>query len=110
MTLYCWDSIERRFAPVKAEAPTLEGAHAKQLRVSKGERTRAEVATGDLVIRLLSGSWQMQIADSQLTINHNEAVVIPSGFSHSAEAIEDSLAVQIADARDHTGDESLWAV
>ena len=112
MTLYRWDSIERRFVPtsVQSEMPRAEQAQTKQLRVDKGQRTRPEVATGDLLIQVLSGSWKMEIANSHVTVRHDEAIVIPSGFSHSAEAIEDSLAVQMADAPDHTSDESLWAV
>ncbi|HSB12406.1 MAG TPA: hypothetical protein VLM38_23160 [Blastocatellia bacterium] len=109
MTLYRWNSVERRFTrtTVKADAPSRE---AKRLRVGKGERIRAEVATGDLLIRVLEGVWQMEIANKQLTVRHDEGVVIPSGFSHSVEAIEDSFAVQMADDQDYTGDDSLWAV
>ena len=80
------------------------------MRVSKGERIRAEVATGDLMIQILEGAWRMEIANKELTVRHDEAVVIPSGFSHSAEAIEDSSAVQTADDPDYSGDDSLWAV
>jgi quercetin dioxygenase-like cupin family protein len=82
----------------------------KQLRVGKGQRIRAEVASGELFIRMLEGAWRMQIANSHLTVRHNEAVIIPSGFSHSAEAIEDSFVVQMVNAGDHTGPDSLWAV
>ena len=109
MTLYRWDSAERKFTRTNChiEAPSSE---AKRMRVGKGERIRAEVATGDLLIRVLEGAWRMQIANRQLTVRHNEGVVIPSGFSHSAEAIEDSFAVQTADDQEYGGDDSLWAV
>ena len=109
MTLYRWNSVEREFTRTSAHfgAPSPE---AKRLRVVKGERIRAEVATGDLLIRVIEGAWRMEIANRQLTVHHNEGVVIPSGFSHSAEAIEDSFAVQTADESDYTGDDSLWAV
>jgi hypothetical protein len=52
----------------------------------------------------------MQIANSQLTVRHDEAIIIPSGFSHSAEAIEDSFAVQLEDNQDHQLHDSRWAV
>jgi mannose-6-phosphate isomerase-like protein (cupin superfamily) len=112
MTLYRWDSVERKFrrTSVKSEAPARERVLLKRMRVGKGQRIRAEVASGELFIRVIEGAWRMQIANSQLTVRHNEGVIIPSGFSHSAEAIEDSFAVQMVDARDHTGPESLWAV
>jgi hypothetical protein len=80
------------------------------MRVSKGERIRAEVATGDLCIRMIEGAWRMQIANSHLTVRHDEAVIIPSGFSLSAEAIEDSLALQTEDDNEHLANDSRWAV
>ncbi|MFY9556163.1 MAG: hypothetical protein WAV20_09840 [Blastocatellia bacterium] len=111
MTLYRWDSVRRKFTPtsVQNDAPSGELV-SKRMRVRKGQRVRAEVATGELFIRMIEGAWRMKIADSQLTVHRNEGVIIPSGFSHSAEAIEDSFAIQIADEHDHRTDESLWAV
>lgn len=109
MTLYRWDSSEREFTQTSDDVKT-PSRDAKRMRVSKGERVRAEVATGDLMIQVLEGAWRMEIANKELTVRHDEAVVIPSGFSHSAEAIEDSSAVQTVDDPDLSGDDSLWAV
>jgi len=111
MTLYRWDSIERKFTPtsVRSDMPPGEQVH-RRFRVGKGERIRAEVATGELIIRVLEGAWRMQIANDELTVRHDEAVIIPSGFSHSAEAIEDSFALETVDEREHRSDDSLWAV
>ena len=109
MTLYRWDSAERKFTQTSDHVKT-PARDAKRMRVSKGERVRAEVATGDLMIQVLEGAWRMEIANNELTVHHDEAVVIPSGFSHSAEAIEDSSAVQTVDDPDYTGDDSRWAV
>ena len=110
MTLYRWDSVERKFArtSVRSELPQAEPV--KRMRIGKGQHTRPEVATGDLCIRVIEGAWRMQIADSQLTLRHDEAVIIPSGFSHSAEAIEDSCALQMEDDQEHGGVDSRWAV
>src|SRR6267142_3676966 len=110
MTLYRWDCVERKFTPtsVNGDMPPGERVH-RRFRVGKGERIRAEVATGDLTIRVLEGAWRMQIANSQLTVHHDEAVIIPSGFSHSAEAIEDSFAVQMEEP-EHAANDSRWAV
>jgi quercetin dioxygenase-like cupin family protein len=109
MTLYRWDSAERKFTQTSdhVKAPSRD---ARRMHVGKGERVRAEVATGDLMIQVLEGAWRMEIANNELTVHHDEAVVIPSGFSHSAEAIEDSSAVQTVHDPDYTGDDSLWAV
>ena len=112
MTLYRWDSIERKFTPAPFRDEILPGERVplKPLRIGKGERLRVEVATGDLFIRMLEGAWRMQIANSQLTVRRNEGVIIPSGFSHSAEAIEDSVVLRIVDEQVHGADASLWAV
>jgi quercetin dioxygenase-like cupin family protein len=111
MTLYRWDSIERRFTPtsVRNEIPAGKRSPLKR-QMDKGQRSRAEVATGELFIRMIKGAWRMQIANSQLTVRNDEAVIIPSGFSHSAEAIEDSVALQMADDQLHSGEDSRWAV
>jgi mannose-6-phosphate isomerase-like protein (cupin superfamily) len=110
MKLYRWDSAERKFMPSSVQADMPPGDRVRQMHVGKGQRLRAEVATGELFIRVIEGAWRMQIADSQLTVRHDEGVIIPSGFSHSAEAIEDSLAVQMEDDQEQFGRDSRWAV
>ena len=111
MTLYRWDSMERKFTSTSVKNTTPPpGERVRRIRVGKGQRVRAEVATGELCIRVIEGAWRMQIADSQLTVRHDEAVIIPSGFSHSAEAIEDSFAVQTEDEQEHHVHDSRWAV
>ena len=111
MTLYRWDSVERKFTATSVQEgiPPGEGAP-RSLRVGKGQSIRAEVATGELLIQVIDGAWRMQIANNHLTVRHDEAVIIPSGFSHSAEAIEDSFAVETVDEQEHRKDDSLWAV
>src|SRR5262245_7890842 len=94
MTLYRWNSTKRKFEPTRVKSPILKGEHVRKLHVEKGQRVRAEVATGELFIRVVEGAWRIQIANSQLTVRHDEAVIIPSGFSHSAVALEDSYALQ----------------
>ena len=110
MTLYRWDSAEKKFMPTSVKRTIKPGEGARRLRVEKGQRVRAEVATGDLLIQMIEGAWRMKIANSQLTVRHDEAIIIPSGFSHSAEAIEDSFAVQMEDDQEHSTQDSRWAV
>jgi quercetin dioxygenase-like cupin family protein len=110
MTLYRWDSAERKFRSTSVKRTIKPGEGARRLRVEKGQRVRAEVATGDLLIQMIEGAWRMQIANSQLTVRHDEAIIIPSGFSHSALAIEDSFAVQMEDDQEHNIHDSRWAV
>lgn len=110
MTLYRWNSTERKFTATSVRADIAPVERVRQLHVGKGQHTRPEVATGDLCIKVIEGVWRMQIADSQLTVRHDEAVIIPSGFSHSAEAIEDSCALQMEDEPEHLNNDSRWAV
>lgn len=110
MTLYRWDSAEKKFMPTSVHSDIPRGERVRRMRMGKGERVRAEVATGDLCIRVIEGAWRMQIANSHLTVRHDEAVIIPSGFSHSAEAIEDSCALQMEDENEHASNDSRWAV
>ncbi len=110
MTLYRWDSVKRKFTSSSVGNDMPAGERVRRLRVGKGQRLHAEVATGELFIRVIEGAWRMQIANSQLTVRHDEAVIIPSGFSHSAEAIEDSLALQTEDEQEHPIQDSRWAV
>ena len=110
MTLYRWDSVERKFTSTSVRREIRPSDRVRQLRVGKGQHTRAEVATGDLWIQMIEGAWRMQIANSQLTVRNDEAVIIPSGFSHSAEAIEDSCALQMEAEIEYPGIDSRWAV
>lgn len=109
MTLYRWDSVKRKFTSTSVRNNMPPGDRVRRMRVGKGQRIRAEVATGELFIRVIEGAWRMQIANSQLTVRHDEAVIIPSGFSHSAEAIEDSFALQMEE-QEHPFHDSRWAV
>src|SRR5215471_5355097 len=110
MTLYRWDSSERKFTRTSVQRTIKPKEGSRRVRVEKGQRVRAEVATGDLMIQMIEGAWRMEIANSQLTVRHDEAIIIPSGFSHSAEAIEDSFAVQMEDDQEHNPQDSRWAV
>ena len=111
MKLYCWDSFEKKFlpAPDRQQIPSGERVLLKSLEVGKGERISGEAATGELMICMLRGAWRMKIAGSPLTVRNNEVVIIPSGFCHSAEAIEDSFALQMA-RECEGGEDYLWGV
>ncbi|PYP86694.1 MAG: hypothetical protein DMF61_12395 [Blastocatellia bacterium AA13] len=111
MKLYHWDSFERRFlsVPVRDHLPNGECVRLISVEIPKGERINAAAASDDQMICLLSGSWRINIANSELVVRRNEAVIIPSGFNHSAEAIEDSFALQMV--REHGPEEEcLWGV
>ena len=111
MRLYHWDSFERRFLPVPVQDHLPTGARMRMmsLQVAKGERLNAVATSDDQLICLLKGSWKMRIANNELVVRRNEAVIIPSGFNHSAEAMEDSFALQMAPEHEQE-EECLWGV
>lgn len=111
MKLYCWDSFERRFTQTLGQEhiPSGERVMLESLEIEKGQRITGEAASGEMMICMLRGAWRMKIADSFLTVRDNEVVIIPHGFSHSAEAIEDSFALQIV-RECESNDDYLWGV
>jgi quercetin dioxygenase-like cupin family protein len=112
MTLYCWDSFERRFLPfpVQDHMPSDERVRLTSFQVSKGESLSADVASDELLIYVLRGAWRMKIAGSHLVVRDNEAVIIPSGFGHSAEAIEDSFALRMQREQGAGEGDYMWGV
>ena len=72
-----------------------EGVLLESVQMGKGQRCNAESISNERIICLLRGSWLLRVAEHQLIVRRNEAVIIPSGFDHSAEAIEDSFALQM---------------
>ncbi|HXG92309.1 MAG TPA: hypothetical protein VNN73_08070 [Blastocatellia bacterium] len=111
MTLYCWNSFERRFIPThdREHIPSGERVLLRSLEIGKGERVTGEATSGEQFICILRGAWRMKIAGNLLTVRDSEAVIIPSGFKHSAEAIEDSFALQMVREREPNED-YLWGV
>jgi quercetin dioxygenase-like cupin family protein len=95
MRIYLWDSSERKFTPALDYTPPSECALMMSLTIGKGEQVTGRPTPSEQMICLLKGAWHMKIADEDLVVRRNEAVVIPSGFEHSAVAIEDSFALQV---------------
>lgn len=110
MRVYRWNSTDRKFAPGPAgeNLPSNERVLLQSLEINKGKQVRSEGIAGERMICMLRGSWRMSIADSYLIVRRNEAVIIPSGFDHFAEAMEDSFALQIE--RESSDEEYLWGV
>ena len=112
MKLYRWDSFAREFKSVSAKdyMPSGERVMLMSLQVSKGERISGSSASGERLICLLRGAWSMKIAGAPLVVRRNEAVIIPLGFEHSAEAIEDSFALDIVREQEAEDEAQLWGV
>ena len=112
MKLYRWDSFLREFKSVPAQdyMPSGERVLLMSLHVSKGEQVSGSPVSGERLICLLRGSWRMKIAGNQLVVRRNEAVIIPLGFEHSAEAMEDSFALHIVREQETEDELPLWGV
>ncbi len=102
----------REFRPVPAQdyMPSGERVLLMSLHVGKGEQVSGSPVSGERLICLLRGAWRMKIAGNQLVVRRNEAVIIPLGFEHSAEAIEDSLALHIVREQETEDEPPLWGV
>jgi hypothetical protein len=111
MKLYRWDSFSRVFTATVLQdyMPLQDRVVLQGHRLDKGKRLKATVNSEDSLICLLTGSWCVNIANRQLIVHYDEAVIIPSGFEHSVEAIEDSFAVQVVNEKE-SGDQYLWGV
>ena len=97
MKLYQWDSSQNRFTAALRDymVPDAERVTLSSLQIQKGERLQSNTFPSEQMICLLRGAWRLSIAGDQLVVRRNEAVVIPPGFEHSAEAIQDSFALQM---------------
>ena len=112
MKVYRWDSYERRFLPARIQdhTPSGESVLLQSLQVRKGEMVTSTGLPSERMICLLRGSWKMNIAEHELTVRRSEAIIIPSGFNHSAEAMEDSFAIQMVRQHEQPDDSYLWGV
>jgi mannose-6-phosphate isomerase-like protein (cupin superfamily) len=106
MRLYRWNPVELKFLPSAAAGQAPAGARVllTGLEMHKGQRVESQATTNERMFCLLRGSWRMNIGDNQLVVRRTEAVIIPPGFRHSAEAIEDSYALQMVSDQDSSGD------
>jgi quercetin dioxygenase-like cupin family protein len=112
MKVYRWDSYERRFLAARMHDSTAPGERVMlmTLQVKKGDRVSSAGLPDERMICLLRGSWRMNVADHELMVRRSEAIVIPSGFGHSAEAVEDSFALQLVREPEQADDGYLWGV
>jgi quercetin dioxygenase-like cupin family protein len=112
MTLYRWDSSARRFtsSPFRDHQLSGEKVLLKSFEVEKGCTMEAGAACNDTLICLLRGALRVRVASDELIVRDREAVMIPFGFRHSAEAIEDSFALQMLREPRAADDDYLWGV
>jgi mannose-6-phosphate isomerase-like protein (cupin superfamily) len=110
MTLYKWDSFSKKFAPSPLRQHIAKGECVvlKSVEMTKGERLSVEGGS-DRFFCLLSGALRVTTPSGEFIVRDNEAVMIPAGFLHSAEAIEDSRALQLV-RKANGADDYLWGV
>jgi homogentisate 1,2-dioxygenase len=109
--LYKWDSFAKRFtpSPIQQHIPKNERIVLRSVAVTKGEELASESVGGERLICLLSGALKVITTSGELIVRDNEAVMIPTGFRHSAQAIEDSLALQVV-RESGPAEDYLWGV
>lgn len=93
-----------------------------QVEVKQGAITQPHTHTNEEVIIVLKGAWRFHMNGREETLRANQMLIIPPGVEHSAEAIEDTVAIDICtptridwltgeDRSLHEDpDMSLWAV
>ena len=97
MKLYQWDSRNKRFTSAASgySVPDAEQVTLSSVQIDKGQRVDISSSPNEQMICLLRGAWRVDIPGGALIVRRNEAVIIPPGVEHSAEAIQDSFAVQM---------------
>lgn len=93
-----------------------------RVEVKQGAVTQPHTHQNEEVIIVLKGAWRFQMAGREETLRANQMLIIPPGVEHSAEAVEDTVAIDICtptridwltgeDRPLHEDpDRSLWAV
>ncbi len=98
-----WDAV-----PMEALTPSIgrryitgEKVMAAQIELKKGTVVAAHQHEAKQISYVLSGALLFRLEGKEVTVKAGEALVIPSQEAHSAEALEDSLALD-ASARSVT--------
>lgn len=95
-----------------------------EVRLNPGDRLQTHRHQSEEIILVLKGAWRFILPGREVTVRTNEMLTIPPGVSHSSEAIEETLAVNICapeqikrsekekeEAVSHSDlDQFLWAV
>ncbi len=75
----------------------LEGTHGMliEVQIAKGTCPPAHVHEHDSLIYLIKGKVKVKVGDQEGIIEAGDAVLHPAGIEHSAEALEDSLWIEV---------------
>lgn len=66
-----------------------------KLEVQKGETTQEHSHDTEEMIYVLHGAWLFHLPDGDVILRDNQMLCIPAGVAHSAEVLEDTVAVDI---------------
>jgi quercetin dioxygenase-like cupin family protein len=112
-------------APMKPEmmpAPQFapdQHMNAARVEIKAGDATPTHRHDAECIVVVLQGSCRFYIDGQALTVNQNETLRIPAHVDHYAEALADTLALNIFSAENgarwkaapyHDPDQDLWGV
>ena len=110
--MYSFNPQKQSFQPeaMQAHVRTSERALVTTFRLGKGEHHRIRQHHEARLICLLEGSWNVEINGQAMIVRQDEGLLIPSGHDHSAQALEDSCALEIIPENNLDQEEYLWGV
>lgn len=112
--------VELDTAPGVQESTASSPMGVVRLEIKKGARTETHRHDTECMVIVLQGTWRVYLRDQAVTIRENEMLHIPPHHEHFAEALTDTVALNISvSARDWNGcgpfvhddpDPYLWGV
>ncbi len=77
--------------------PLLMGEHLAflEIRYAKGTGAPLHVHTHESIVYVVSGKLKTRISDDEFVLEPGDACLHPAGVSHTVEALEDSIMVEI---------------
>jgi quercetin dioxygenase-like cupin family protein len=97
MGFYDWDRIKpEEITDLYSRKVALgENIVVARVEVAAGSVTRQHSHASEEVILVLTGAWRFHLPAREVTLRANQMLSIPPGVSHSSEALEDTVAIDI---------------
>jgi|SRR5215813_15525811 len=97
MCFYDWNQIEQEEVATNylRQLAAGENVTVARIEVKQGAVTPPHSHPSEEVIVVLDGAWRFQLPNETVTLTRNQTLLIPPGVEHSAEALEDTIALDI---------------
>jgi quercetin dioxygenase-like cupin family protein len=97
MDVYAWESIEKEQLNPKVARQVIhtDTMTVARLRLAKGCFVPEHRHENEQISMIEHGTLRFILAGEEVTVRAGEVLRIPSGVPHSAEALEDSIAVDL---------------